>query len=180
MVQRARFDLQELLDEIIRSLKPSANEAGLQTHCDLGPDVPRIVIGDSLRLRQVLVNLLGNAIKFTLQGEVGVHAAVEAITDTDLQLRFSVWDTGIGIPPDQLGRIFQPFVQGDGSMTRKYGGNGLGLAISSQLVELMGGRIWVDSQLGRGSTFFFTVHLAPTVEQRTLVAYEDRDRGTSQ
>jgi signal transduction histidine kinase len=124
---------------------------------DAGPEIPSAVIGDAVRLRQVLMNLVGNAIKFTPRGQVAVDVHLDSTIGAGSLLRFSVADTGIGIPKHQQERIFQPFIQADGSSTRLYGGTGLGLAISSQLVELMGGRIWLESEAGQGSTFHFTI-----------------------
>jgi signal transduction histidine kinase len=156
-IELARFSVRDLLQEIEKSLEPAAREKGLSIVCEVSPEVPAVVIGDSVRLRQVLVNLVGNAIKFTLRGQVAINVHLDSTTGPGCQLRFSVADTGIGIPKDQRERIFQPFIQADGSTTRRYGGTGLGLAITSQLVELMGGRVWLESEVGRGSTFHFTI-----------------------
>jgi len=156
-IEPAEFSVREFLREIEKSLEPEAREKGLRLFCQVGPEVPAAVIGDAVRLRQVLVNLIGNAIKFTPQGQVAVNVHLDSTTAGGSQLRFGVADTGIGIPKDQQERIFQPFIQADGSSTRTYGGTGLGLAITSQLVELMGGRIWLESEAGRGSTFHLTI-----------------------
>jgi CheY-like chemotaxis protein len=118
------------------------------------------LIGDPVRLRQVLVNLIGNAVKFTDAGEIVLSASLDQMGPKDCTIRFAVRDTGIGIPPEQQQRVFESFSQADGSATRRYGGTGLGLAISSKLIELMGGRIWVESEAGKGSTFRFTAKLA--------------------
>jgi two-component system, sensor histidine kinase and response regulator len=125
-------------------------------------NVPDHVTGDTARLRQILVNLLSNAIKFTAHGTVSLEVDPEPQAGGEGSLLFSISDTGIGIPADRHEAIFTPFTQADGSTTRLYGGTGLGLSISSQLIDLMGGRIWVDSQVGKGSTFHFSVHLGPT------------------
>src|SRR5882762_8378492 len=162
-IELAPFSVRDLLQDIEKSLEPAAREQGLRTVWEVDPMVPAAVIGDAVRLRQVLVNLVGNAIKFTPRGQVTVNVHLDSTTGGGIQLRFRVADTGIGIPNDQQQRIFQPFIQADGSSTRTYGGTGLGLAITSQLVELMGGRVWLESEVGRGSTFHFTiaVELAP-------------------
>lgn len=164
-LERAPFSVRDLLREIEKSLEPAAREHGLKTLWQVDPAVPAAVIGDGVRLRQVLVNLVDNAIKFTPRGQVAVSVFLDPTPAEGRQLRFSVADTGIGIPKAQQERIFQPFIQADGSSTRTYGGTGLGLAITSQLVELMGGRIWLESEVGRGSTFYVTiqVELAPSL-----------------
>jgi len=158
----------DLRDTLVRALKPLAlrsQEKGLELVCQIAPDVPAAVSGDAVRLRQVIVNLVGNAIKFTERGEVAVAVCVDGEEGGETVLRFSVADSGIGIPADKQKVIFEAFAQADGSTTRRYGGTGLGLAISSQLVQLMGGRIWVESEPGRGSTFHFTARFAPAQPQ---------------
>jgi CheY-like chemotaxis protein/anti-sigma regulatory factor (Ser/Thr protein kinase) len=136
-----------------------AHEKGLELVCHLPADVPDALIGDPGRLRQVMLNLIGNALKFTEKGEIVLEAALEGKSEAEAYLHFTIQDTGIGIPAEKQQAIFEPFAQADGSTTRKYGGTGLGLTISSQLVDMMGGRIWVESEPGRGSTFHFTVRL---------------------
>ena len=150
------FNLRDALEDTMRVLAPRAHQKGLELACHVHPDLPPTLVGDPLRLRQIVVNLVGNAIKFTEQGEVVLRVQAETNPNGDIQLHFSVADTGIGIPPDKQAVIFEAFSQADSSTTRRYGGTGLGLAISAQLVELMGGSIWVESQPGRGSTFHFT------------------------
>ena len=151
------FSLRGSLGDIVSGLALQAHKKGLELRCHISPGVPDRVVGDLGRLRQVLVNLVSNAIKFTEQGEVAIDVRTISQSSHEVVLQFSVKDTGIGIPKDKQKLVFHAFVQADGSMTRKYGGTGLGLAISSQLVEMMGGKIWLDSQAGKGSTFSFTV-----------------------
>jgi len=153
------FNLRDCLEMSLKTLAVKADEKGLELLCEVAPEVPEVVRGDSGRLRQVIINLAGNAIKFTERGEVALKVQVEATNEHDRTLRFTVADSGIGIPKEKLQLIFDPFSQADTSTTRKYGGTGLGLTISSRLVGMMGGRIWVESELGRGSQFHFTTRL---------------------
>lgn len=148
--------LRDELDRTLHTLAFRAHQKGLELAVHVLPDVPDAVIADPVRLRQVIVNLVGNAIKFTEKGEVVVTVQVQERSDTEVQLHFAVRDTGIGIPKDKQKLIFEAFTQADGSTTRKYGGTGLGLSISQQLVRMMGGHIWVESEPGQGSTFHFT------------------------
>jgi signal transduction histidine kinase len=143
----------------VSTLAVVAQNKGLELRHQTAPGIPLAVLGDPTRLRQVLVNLINNAIKFTGRGSVEVRAAVERLDAAEAVVRFSVADTGIGMSAAQRDVIFEAFRQADGSTTRRYGGTGLGLSISQRLVALMGGQLWVESQPGRGSTFFFTVRL---------------------
>ena len=157
-LEQLSFDLSEVLDKATELMALRAQEKGLELLVSTAPDVPVGLIGDPQRLRQILVNLVGNAIKFTERGEVAVRVTNDKGASQPGTLRFVVSDTGIGIPSEKLGAIFDRFTQADGSTTRLFGGTGLGLAISKQLVELMGGRIWVESSVGKGSVFYFTAH----------------------
>ena len=154
------FNLRDAIGDTANAVALRAHQKGLELVVDVAPDVPRILKGDPGRLRQILVNLLGNAIKFTHRGEVVLRVTEESATGEDVVLHFAVSDTGVGIPLDRQKSVFEAFTQADGSVTRRYGGTGLGLTISSQLVELMGGRIWVESDAGTGSTFHFTASFA--------------------
>src|SRR5262249_18710095 len=144
------------LGDTCKTLSLRADQKKLELAYRIATDVPELVIGDPGRLRQVLINLVGNAIKFTEQGEVVVQVERTAGTESNVELKFTVRDTGIGIPQEKQAQIFNAFEQADSSTTRTYGGTGLGLAISSKLAALMGGKINVESQLGKGSTFAFT------------------------
>jgi PAS domain S-box-containing protein len=157
-LESAPFSLRRMLDQITRVLAVRASEKGLSFYCRMPDHTPDAVLGDRLRLQQVLLNLAGNAVKFTERGdvEIGLHASQE---NGEACLEFAVRDTGIGIPPSGMERLFRPFSQADASMARRFGGTGLGLAICKNLTEMMGGRIWVESEVGKGSTFYFTVRL---------------------
>jgi CheY-like chemotaxis protein len=150
------YDLRDCVGECARVLAAPAGEKGLEIACEIAAGVPATVSGDPLRLRQVLLNLIGNAVKFTSQGEVVVRVEAQSASDGEVTLHFQIADTGIGIPKDRQKSIFEAFTQADGSSTRKYGGTGLGLTISSRLVAMMGGRLWVESEPGHGSVFHFT------------------------
>jgi CheY-like chemotaxis protein/HPt (histidine-containing phosphotransfer) domain-containing protein len=173
------FNLYDSLDNTLKALAPQADAKGLELIYQIHPNVPATLVGDVGRLNQIIVNLVGNAIKFTAQGEVVVRVEHESATDGMVYLHFAVRDTGIGIPNDQLLLIFEAFTQADGSTTRKSGGTGLGLTISKQLVEMMGGRIWVESAPAQGSTFHFSVlfKLQPPAAARPGRADLSRVRG---
>ena len=153
------FNVRDHLEATLKTLAFRGDEKGLELMCEVAPEVPEMVRGDSNRLRQIVVNLVGNAIKFTDEGEVALRVRVDAEEGSERIMHFTVSDTGAGIPPEKLKLIFEPFSQADTSTTRKYGGTGLGLSISVRLVEMMGGKIWVESEVGRGSEFHFTARL---------------------
>lgn len=157
-LEHVEFALRETIEETLKSLAPRAQEKEIELASRFAPEVPDALIGDPDRLRRIVVNLVGNAIKFTEHGEVVVQVNVETHGEPDILLHFSVTDTGIGIPAEKQQHVFEAFAQADSSTTRKYGGTGLGLAISAQLCELMNGVMWVESEEGRGSTFHFTAH----------------------
>jgi PAS domain S-box-containing protein len=162
------FALRQSLGETLRPLALRAHQKGLELICEIPPDVPDALIGDPGRLRQILVNLVDNAIKFTTQGEVTIGVATEAQQGDDVCLHVTVADTGIGVPKEKQRLIFEPFMQADGSATRIYGGTGLGLAIVAQLVEMMNGELWVESAgAGAGSAFHFTAHFSLHQEAAT-------------
>jgi len=173
------FDLGELVASTVAMLAIRAEEKGLELRSHLSPELPLTLVGDPDRLRQILINLIGNAIKFTDQGAVRLEVACTPCPPLQpcghtpqvatCLLQCAVRDTGIGIPPEKLGTIFERFTQADASITRTYGGSGLGLPISRQLVELMGGHLWVESQVGQGSTFTFTARLGIPTEPRQFI-----------
>ena len=182
VLEHVRFDLRQTVDSAMQLLRTQAGAKGLSLSCSVPPDVPAMLCGDPHRLRQVLTNLVANAIKFTEKGGVTLAAAVDDLDGNQAVIRFTITDSGIGIRPDQIGALFSLFTQADASTTRRFGGTGLGLAICKQLVELMGGAIGAESQEGRGSTFWFSVRLdvlasgapaaleAETTTRRTLSA----------
>ena len=153
------FDLRDCVQDVLAMFALQASEKGLELLCDIVPTLPEMVRGDSGRLRQIIQNLVSNAIKFTDSGEVALKAELESKEQNQLTIRFTVSDTGIGIPAQQQESIFSPFTQADSSTTRKYGGTGLGLTISARLASMMGGRIWLESEIGRGSRFCFLVRM---------------------
>jgi two-component system sensor histidine kinase/response regulator len=169
-LEHTDFSLRESLGDAIKTLALRAHQKGLELLYEVMPEVPDIVVGDPARLRQVTVNLVGNAIKFTERGEISLQVDKEEESEGKVHLHFMVTDTGIGISPEQQQLIFAAFSQADTSTTRRYGGTGLGLAISKQLVELMEGKMWVESQVGRGSTFHFTVRLDKNSAQTVVLS----------
>src|ERR1700756_1102972 len=158
-LERTGFSLNDLLEKVTEMVAVRAHEKALALVCEIAPKAPADLVGDPTRLRQVLLNLLGNAIKFTESGEVALRVTPDGDSRVPGALRFTISDTGIGIPGEKLGTVFERFTQADSSTTRRYGGSGLGLTISKRLVELMGGRIWAESEVGKGSVFSFTVPL---------------------
>ncbi|MFQ5598996.1 MAG: response regulator [Candidatus Krumholzibacteriia bacterium] len=158
-LDKTSFSLQDTLSDALRLLALHADGKGLELACRIASDVPDVLVGDPARLRQIIVNLVSNGLKFTNKGEIVVSVQVESRAGNIVDLHFSVHDTGIGIQQDKLDRVFEAFEQADGSSTRRYGGTGLGLAICGNLVELMQGRIWAESELNQGSTFHFVVRL---------------------
>ncbi len=176
------FNFRDLIADTVRPLALRAHEKGLEIMTDISPEIPATLVGDPVRLRQVLANLVGNAIKFTNEGHVMVAIDPESISEDEAALQFQVMDTGIGIPADKQDLVFEPFRQADGSTTRHFGGTGLGLTISHQLVTLMGGGIWLDSLPGQGSTFHFTAKLGvgemiPQVPPAPIAGLQRAGRG---
>jgi len=160
MIEPASFDLHACVEGAVETMAAKAVQKNLELICDIDPAVPDLVIGDGPRLRQVLLNLLGNAIKFTERGEVVLRVAAPVVANDRCELNFAISDTGIGIPRDRQKAIFESFVRVDSAITRRMGGTGLGLTICRQLIEMMGGRIWVESEAERGSCFNFTLTLS--------------------
>ena len=173
-IEEAEFDLEKLLTGVSDLITPKSNAKGLELVFDVAPEVPTMLVGDSLRVGQILINYANNAVKYTEDGEVVVSVRVQENGPAGLLLRFAVTDTGIGLTEEQQARLFQSFEQADSSTTRKYGGTGLGLAISRKLAELMGGSVGVQSRVGEGSTFWFTVRLGiGTQQSRRLMPRPD-------
>jgi len=162
-----RFRLRDSLDDTLKLLALRADEKGLELTCEVGREVPEVVVADPSRLRQIIINLVGNAIKFTSRGEVGLEVGLESRRGAQAVLHFTVRDTGIGIAPEKQKIIFEAFSQADGSTTRVFGGTGLGLTISLRLVSMMAGRMWVESELGKGSRFHFTIQVGTAEEAGT-------------
>jgi signal transduction histidine kinase len=171
------FALAQSLAETLQVMRFRAQQKGIELRWRISPGVPDRVVGDATRLRQVLVNLVGNAIKFTEQGEVLVQVETQEQNQARVVLHFRVKDSGIGIPKDKQSMIFDAFTQADSSTTRKYGGTGLGLAITTRLVMLMEGKLWVESELGHGSTFHFTVTFGLVQEESVLAVLEQNREG---
>lgn len=173
-LEQLEFNFYNFMGEMMKSLAVRAVQKGLELIYDIRPEVPSQITGDPARLRQILLNLTGNALKFTEHGEVLVEVACRPEMDGSVELQFKVTDTGIGIPRDKQQLIFQPFSQVESGTTRQYGGSGLGLAITAQLVEAMGGRIWIESEPGKGSIFFFTIKSSrSSIEQLQLISEDD-------
>ena len=160
VIENINFDIKSLIEETIKAHSPSAIKKGIELNYTFSSTIPQYVIGDPSRLQQILNNLISNAIKFTERGEVWIKVKEIKNQDNELEIQFSVEDTGIGISEDNIGMLFQSFSQLDGSITRRFGGTGLGLAISKQLSEIMGGRLWVESKNGIGSKFYLILKFA--------------------
>jgi two-component system sensor histidine kinase/response regulator len=172
-LEKTEFEIRDLFRDTLKTLAQRADEKSLELCARVSPKVPKILIGDPTRLRQLVVNLVGNAVKFTEEGNIVLNTELEESIGDEVRLHISVSDTGMGIPPEKQHVIFESFAQADGSTTRRFGGTGLGLTISRQLVELMGGRMWVESEVGKGSTFHFTCNFqqgTATVSEEERIA----------
>jgi PAS domain S-box-containing protein len=167
-IEKAPFNLEDLVSQVSDMISVRASKKHVEVNCKLAADVPVFVVGDATRLKQVLMNLMGNAVKFVEKGWVSLNVEKVKPEGDCPQLLFSIKDTGIGIPADKLGAIFEKFMQADSSTTRKYGGTGLGLPIAKMLVELMGGKIWVESEPGAGTAFYFTVELCTQKDRQDV------------
>jgi len=167
------FSIQTLVDEVLEPLRSRAAASGLELDCDVAPDVTDAVVGDADSIQRILANLADNAVRFTQQGRVTLRVVNDTDSVEHTNVRFDVVDTGIGIPADRMESIFEPFTQADGSASRKYQGTGVGLTIAARLADLIGGRLWVESELGRGSAFHLAVRLNPDASG------DDVDAGTS-
>ncbi len=176
VLERLNFSLRDALEDTLKVLALRAHQKGIELACRIPPEIPDTLVGDPGRLRQIIINLVGNAVKFTEKGEVVLQVAVESHSEFEVCLHFSVRDTGVGIPADKQQLIFEAFAQADSSASRRYGGTGLGLAISSQLVQAMGGHAYVESQPGKGSTFHFNAYFGlqknPAARRVTQVEIE--------
>jgi len=169
-VEAIPFSLREILGDTMKTLALQAHEKGLELAYEIAPETPDRVTGDPVRLRQIVINLVGNAVKFTERGEVVLRVTPESTIGDEVACHFTISDTGVGIPEDKQATIFAPFLQADTSTTRIYGGTGLGLTISARLVEMMNGRIWVESEPGKGSTFHFTIRFAAQPAMQSVPA----------
>jgi two-component system, sensor histidine kinase and response regulator len=170
-IEKTEFEIRDLFRDTLKTLAQRTGGKSLEISARVSPKIPKILIGDPTRLRQLIVNLIGNAIKFTEEGNIVLDTELEAIAGEEVRLHISISDTGMGIPQEKQHLIFDSFAQADGSTTRRFGGTGLGLTISRQLAELMGGRMWVESEIGRGSTFHFTC-----VFQQGIAITSDQER----
>ena len=176
LLERIPFNLRELVEKVANIMALRARKNGVALDYAVDADVPEILVGDPGRLRQVLANLISNAVKFTPKGRIDIRVRRDSQFDAPDCVAFVVKDTGIGIPPNKIKAIFESFVQADSSTTRRFGGTGLGLTISERLVRLMGGRIWVESVPGKGSTFHFSVPMAQGLEQNEEQAQNEEKR----
>jgi len=175
-LESSPFDLDECVEEAMDLLAVAAANKGIEMLYVIDSEAPRMIIGDPTRLRQILVNLLSNAVKFTHHGEIVISAGAKRIADNNFEIQFAVKDTGIGIPENKMDRLFQSFSQVDSSTTRQYGGTGLGLAISSILTQLMGGKMWVESKVGVGSVFHFTIKVMSAPSQQRVHSTSNSSR----